>query len=271
MSEPVLSKIRIYPIKSLDPIELMETEVGTFSLRHDREFAMVAADGRYVNGKRTGRVNQLKAEFELQDDRVRFVEREREDTGVIRDFDLREGNEELTRYLGEFFDSEVQLVRKQRGEMMDMPQVASVSIISTATLESLHEDMPEYSMDELRLRFRANLEIGGVEPHWEDRLFAHLDEGVQFTLGDVNMIGISPRARCSVPPRDPYTGETDRTFAKRMMASRSKHLPSDSTLTEHGNFYHLTVNTYVPESEVGKTVRVGDKVGISGPVKLEAQ
>ncbi len=267
MNDPVLSLIRIHPIKSLDPVELTEAEIGAYSLRHDREFAMVASDGQYVNGKRTGRVNQLKAEFDLPAGRVKLADRD--NAHDVHEFALREANGDLTKHLSGFFDLDVQFVREQHGEMMDMPRVASVSIISTATLESLHADMPEYSMDELRLRFRANLEIGGVEPHWEDCLFASPGEGVAFTLGDANMIGIGPRARCNVPPRDPYSGETDKTFAKKMMASRSKNLPIGSTLTEHGNFYHLTVNTYVPQSETGKLIRLGDKIEISPtPIRL---
>lgn len=269
MNDPELSRIRIYPIKSLDPVELTEAEIGTFSLRHDREFAMVVSDGQYVNGKRTGRVNQLKAEFDLPAGRVKLADRDNADD--VHEFALREANADLTKHLSRFFDLDVQFVRQQHGEMMDMPRVASVTIISTATLESLQADMPEYSIDELRLRFRANLEIGGVEPHWEDCLFASPGKGVAFTLGDVNMIGISPRARCNVPPRNPWSGETDKSFAKKMMASRSKHLPIGSTLAEHRNVYHLTVNTYVSESEVGKTIRHGDKINISGLVRLERQ
>ena len=62
-NKPFLSKIRLYPVKSLDPIEVTEAEVGIRSLLYDREFAMVTKDWRYVNGKRTGRVNELKTEF----------------------------------------------------------------------------------------------------------------------------------------------------------------------------------------------------------------
>ena len=65
MGNPTLARIRIYPVKSLDPVELNEVEIGTFSLRYDREFAMLSEDGGFVNGKRTGKVNQLKANFDL--------------------------------------------------------------------------------------------------------------------------------------------------------------------------------------------------------------
>lgn len=51
-----LTGIRIYPVKSLDPVELKEAEVGLYSLRYDREFAMLTPDGKFMNGKRSGRV-----------------------------------------------------------------------------------------------------------------------------------------------------------------------------------------------------------------------
>ena len=57
--QPTVSNIRIYPIKSLDPVEQQEVLIGIHSLKNDRIFAIVGEDGRLVNGKRTGRVNQL--------------------------------------------------------------------------------------------------------------------------------------------------------------------------------------------------------------------
>lgn len=268
MNTPTLSRIRIYPIKSLDPVDLTNAEIGVYSLRHDREFAMLASDGRYVNGKRTGRVNQLRAEYDLFANRVSLSDRE--SINEASTFELSTNDASLKSYLSDFFELDIDVVHQEHGEMMDMPQIASVSIVSKATLESLNADMPEYSLDELRLRFRANLEIDGVSPYWEDRLFAAPGESVGFTLGDVQMIGISPRARCNVPPRNPFTGETDRTFAKRVMASRSKNLPTDSTLEQHGNFYHLAVNTYIFKSESRKSVRIGDQIVIGNSVGLAA-
>ena len=91
---------------------------------------------------------------------------------------------------------------------------------------------------------------------------------MRFQIGEVEMIGISPRARCNVPPRDPFTGETDKSFVKNVIKSRKESLPKDSRLPKFGNFYHLTVNTYLPESEKGKILKVGDQVQLIEPVEL---
>jgi hypothetical protein len=84
------------------------------------------------------------------------------------------------------------------------------------------------------------------------------------------MIGISPRARCNVPPRNPLTGETNKSFVRNVIQSRSKSLPEGALLPKFGNFYHLTVNTYIPESEKEKILRVGDQVQLIEPVDLSS-
>ena len=96
-----LSKIRIYPIKSLDFVELDEAQTGTHSLPHDREFALFSADGRYVNGKRTGRVNQLHAQYDLENYSLSLGER---GDAKRETFELREGNPKLNEYLSDFFE-----------------------------------------------------------------------------------------------------------------------------------------------------------------------
>jgi uncharacterized protein YcbX len=88
-------------------------------------------------------------------------------------------------------------------------------------------------------------------------------------LGDVEMIGVSPRARCNVPPRDPLTGITDKTFVKRMIKSRENTLPKNSHLPDYGSLYHLSIDTYIPESQKGKFLRVGDELKIIEPISLE--
>ncbi|MEO0338850.1 MAG: hypothetical protein AAF242_06525 [Bacteroidota bacterium] len=84
---------------------------------------------------------------------------------------------------------------------------------------------------------------------------------MRFRIGEVEMIGVSPRARCNVPPQDPLTGELDRSFVRQMVESRNNSLPENSTILDFGRTtYFLTVNVYVPETELGKKIKVGDTV-----------
>ncbi|MBL7846244.1 MAG: MOSC N-terminal beta barrel domain-containing protein [Cyclobacteriaceae bacterium] len=262
-----ISRIRIYPIKSLDPVELQEAEVGTHSLRYDREFAMLAPDGRFMNGKRSGRVNELKAVYDIPNYRVTFSDRL---GGPETSFHLQNEQTGVEQYLSNFFGEPVSLVHNTEGQLMDIPTASSVTILSEATLQSLHKEFSDRSLEDVRLRFRATIELGGVEPYWEEKLVGEPGIGMRLTMGDVEMIGVSPRARCNVPPRDPLTGVTDKTFVRRMMKHREKTLPEGSHLAAYGSLYHLTINTYIPVTQKGKWLRVGDEVRILEPVRLES-
>jgi len=44
MENPHITKIRVYPVKSLDPVAVEEVQTSTFSLQYDRDFAMIATD-----------------------------------------------------------------------------------------------------------------------------------------------------------------------------------------------------------------------------------
>lgn len=257
MQNPHVAFIQIFPIKALDPVILQEAKVAPHALEFDRRFAMLAEDGRYVNGKRTGKVNALKAEFDLEN---RVLSLGLRKGGSREKFELRGGNPALEAYLSDFFGMKIAFLERERGELMDMPEVAGLTVLSTNSLESLRRDMPRHSLEDLRLRFRSTIELDGVPAYWEDQLFGAPGTEVRFRLGEVEAVGLSPRARCTVPPRNPQTGDSENNFAKLMTLSRQEHLPEGSALPEYGHFYHLAVNVRIPESEIGKTIRVGDPI-----------
>lgn len=265
--KPVVSRIRIYPIKSLDPVELQQSEVGIHSLRYDREFAMLTRDGHFMNGKRSSRVNKLKALFDLPNYKVTFSDRS---SASANTFDLQNEKAEAEKYLSIFFDEPISLVQNKLGQLMDIPTVSSVTILSEASLQSLHQELADRPLEDIRLRFRATLELSGVPPYWEENLVGEPGYGMNLTIGNVQMIGVSPRARCNVPPRHPLTGINDKTFVKRMMKQREKTLPEGSHIPAFGSLYHLSINTHIPESQNGKWLHVGDEVKIIEPVRLKS-
>lgn len=267
MAQAQISKLRIYPIKSLRHVEVSSATVGVRSLQNDRRFAIVDADGRYINGKRTGQVNLLQADYDLPNGLVHLAHKEAPED--ISTFELREGNTELDEYLSAFFDIRTQLVENTSGAFMDMPGTSSVTIVSEATYRSLQKDLWQHSLENLRRRFRTNIELSGIPAYGEEQLYQAPDTGMRFRIGEVEMLGISPRARCNVPPQDPNTGDMDYYFMKQMIQSRQATMPTDSTLLQYGRRpYFLTVNTYLPESELGKQLHIGDTVEIIGPVDL---
>lgn len=126
-------------------------------------------------------------------------------------------------------------------------------------LSSSDQWPPPLSADDLRLRFRATIEINGVPAFWEDQLFGPDDRStIRFTIGDVHFEGSNPCARCPVPPRDPRTGETLDGFQKRFAQLREATLPPWSPQERFDHYYRLSTNTRVPSSESNKLLRVND-------------
>ena len=63
---PYLSRITIYPVKSLEGYDVDEaTVLPGGALDYDRRFAIRDAAGKWVNGKRTDDVHRLRSSFDL--------------------------------------------------------------------------------------------------------------------------------------------------------------------------------------------------------------
>jgi len=266
MSNPTISKLRIYPIKSLGHIDLSEVNIGTFSLENDRIFAMLDEDGTVINGKRDSRVNLLHTEYDLSAGSVILSKK---DGAEKREFELRIDNPELNSYLSDFFDVKLKLIKNIEGQLMDTPKASSLTLISQSTLETLQKDFDKYELENIRMRFRSNIELSGVDTYWEEALYQEPGYGIRFRVGDVTMIGISPTARCSVPTQHPITGEIDKSFVKQIIASRRKDEYALAKILMYGKApYFLAINVFVPESETGKSIRVGEALEIIAPVQL---
>jgi uncharacterized protein YcbX len=158
-------------------------------------------------------------------------------------------------------------VRHSRNGFPDDAIANGPTIISTATLRTICEWFPELTLCEVRRRFRTTLEIDAeaegetLPSFWEDRLFGPANTyAVRFRIGEVNFEGSNPCARCSVPPRDSYTGRDIAGFQKRFSDLRRDTLPAWATAAHFDHFYRLAVNTCVALSESGKTMRVGDRL-----------
>ena len=238
---------------------MQSVEVGVRSLLHDREFAMLAADGRFVNGKRTGRVSQLKASYDMAEYRVNFSERgSDEEVG----FHLINEKDKIEAWLSNFFNLNISFLHNKEGRLLDIPDTSCVTILSTGTLEYLSQNIKGHTVDDLRLRFRASLEISGTPAFWEEKLADRTGKPVQYRVGDVHISGVQLRARCNVPPQDPFTGELDKNFVKKMISARDKSVPEWSMVRELHSLYYLSVDCFIPDSEKGKVINIGDEVEI---------
>jgi uncharacterized protein YcbX len=139
------------------------------------------------------------------------------------------------------------------------------TIVSEATLHEVSRWFAPMSFEEAAARFRANIEIGGTAPFWEDRLFGSADETRHFTIGDVGFYGINPCQRCVVPARDPASGEVWNGFQKQFSDRRKASLPAWSNATRFPDYYRLSVNTRPDRSSTGTKIHIGDPVTLAPP------
>lgn len=272
---PYLAKILLYPIKSLDGVEVETATVlesgalkcdGLLSetLRDrlgwgDREFAIFDTQGRFVNGKRHPKIHLLRSEFFLES---RTISLRIPGSNSPQVFHLDEERQRLEATLSDFFEFTVTLRQNSQLGFPDDPDSPGPTVISTATLTEVASWYPGLSADELRRRMRANIEIGDVPAFWEDRLFTENGDTVSFKVGDVRFFGVYPCQRCVVPTRDSYLGEAYPNFAKIFANQRQKTLPNWVATSGFKTFYSLSVNTRLPASEAGKTLQVGHEIEI---------
>ena len=255
---PHLARIRVYPIKSLDPVELHETvTLRGGGLAHDREYCLQDREGIILNGKRLGAdMISIRSEFHFGLGEV--VLRTDAESSHFR---INQDQAKLEKWFSERLGQPVTLSHNPVSGFPDDDQASGPTLVSTATLEETATWFPGMTPEEVRRRFRPNLEIGGVPAFWEDRLFKGNGEIVAFRIGETTIEGIKPCARCTVPPRDSMTGEIgDGSFAKLFAERRAETLPEWADRRCFDHFYRLTTNTKIPESEAGKILQVGDSV-----------
>jgi hypothetical protein len=255
-----LSKILIFPLKSLDPIALNEVEISAGgALKGDREFAMFDKNGKYINAKRNAKIHLIRANYDLGDRLVHLHIQDRDDVAT---FHLDCDRNLLTNWLSEFFDQPVELRQNINNGFPDDPDAWGATVISEATLATVQSwyKTPELSLEQMRRRFRTNLEITDTEPFWEDQLFAKSGELVPFKIGDVQFLGTNPCQRCPVPTRDPFSGEVYPEFQKMFTRQREATLPAEIERSRFNHFYRLALNTRIPLTEAGKILKLGDNL-----------
>ncbi len=262
---PRLANIRLHPIKALDPVSVTEASVGpNGGLELDRAWALYASDGKWINAKRTAAIHLIRAAYasdlasvtlsvsgDLHDRRA-----DRRNIAPIT-LDFPRDTQRAAEWFSAYFEQPV-IVRYSREGFPDEGLAPGPTIISTASLEAVCKWFPGLTIDEVRRRFRATLEINEVPAFWEDQLFGpNANYAVRFRIGEVAFEGSHPCARCPVPARDPHTGAEIAGFQKRFSDLRRAQLPPWSPVERFDHFYRLSTNTRVASTEAGKLLQVG--------------
>jgi uncharacterized protein YcbX len=251
---PVLCEIRVYPIKSLDPVTVEEARiVAGGGLEYDRSWAMVDRAGGFITGKRNAAVHRLRTGYDLANRTVAFS------SGPA--FRLVEDAGPLAAWLSDYFAEAVEIQYNPCGGFPDDTAAPGPTILSANTLEAVSSWFG-LTTESVRRRFRANLELEGIPAFWEDQLYGRAGEVVRFQIGNIRFEGINPCQRCVVPSRDPDSGCASELFQKRFADQRRQTLPAWAEVSRFDHYYRLAVNTRIPGSEIGKVLRVGDVVRI---------
>lgn len=254
---PYLARLYIYPIKSLDGVAVDQAKVlPSGALAHDREFAIVDQDGKFVNGKRTAKVHRVRSSFDLPNRLVTLGLEGSES----REFHLEGDRAKLESWLSDYFEMSVQLIQNTDVGFPDDLVSPGPTLISTATLATIATWFPNTTLAEVRQRFRSNLEIEDAPAFWEDQLFSNSGEPVPFTVGAVSFLGINPCQRCVVITRHPQTGEPYPNFQKTFVAERKASLPKEVATSRFNHFYRLAVNTRLAPDSPDNVIQVGDVV-----------
>jgi uncharacterized protein YcbX len=260
---PRLAHITLYPIKSLDGVEVPAAAVlPAGPLENDRRFAIFDRDGQIINGKRTAAIHRIRAAYTGD---LSAVELSMAGSGLPgARFDLVGDRSPLADWLSRALATTCTIRENAQTAFPDDAQSPGPTIVSTGTLAEVARWF-DLSADEVRRRFRPNLQIDASEPFWEDRLFGpSRQRPVRFSIGDVALYGVNPCERCVVPTRGSTTGEVLATFAKRFAELREGRLPAWTSRAAFDHFYRLAVNTRLaPGASAGMRIGVGDEVLLS--------
>lgn len=252
-----LGRIILFPIKSLDGISVEVAKItGGGILENDRVFAIYDSDNKVVNGKRTARVHELRCEF---DSEIREIRLRQNGESLPTQFQL-DDLVPIQKWLSEFFGFTVFVRRESEKGFPDDREAFGPTIVSEASLRAVQNWFPEISLESVRRRFRANLELVDGEAFCEDELFGAPGELKPFQIGNTKIFGHNPCQRCVVPTRDAETGKAIADFQKKFMQLRKENLPAWANAQRFNHFYRFAVNTSIPPTEAGKQLRIGDEI-----------
>lgn len=261
MFSALVDRIVLYPIKSLDGVEVQQAEVlPSGALKYDRGLAIVDQQGNFMNGKRQPSVHGVRSRFDLSAGTVQLTHAA---TQACFEGYLADDRDNMSRWLSDRFGFEVRVVEDTVGGFPDDSEAPGPTMISTQSLARVASWFPGMETSEARRRFRANIELNVSEPFAEDALFGVKSEFKPIAIGKyITLGGTNPCQRCVVPTRDSETGDVTALFQKTFAERREAELPSYAERSRFNHFYRLAVNTLLLDRVDPGTIQVGDTVQV---------
>jgi len=250
-----VGRLRVYPVKALDGVEVGTASITTGgTLGSDRQYALFGPEGDPINGKRTPLVHELDAEYDLESDVITL-----DDGSGPRQFDLDADRRDAEAWFSAYFGTETTIRSDRELGFVDR-RSAGPSVVSTATLEAVASWFEDLSVESVRRRLRANVEIEGVPAFWEDRFVGA--GAPTFEAGGVTFEGVEPCGRCVVPTRDPDTGEPLPGFRERFVERRRATFPEFADPDAFDHYFALMLVASIPENDRGKAIETGADVTV---------
>jgi uncharacterized protein len=248
-----VDRLEIFPIKSLDGCSVEQATITSGgALEFDRRWALIDAQGNFVNAKRYAQIHTIRSNFDLATLQLDLSAPGMPDACLAID------NPALNDWFSKFFNQPIHIQENTIIGFPDDTNSPGPTIISTASLQEIASWYPHLSVPEIRRRLRTNIEITGVPAFWEDRLFTNNPQ--DFTIGNIPCQGINPCQRCIVPTRNTTTGSIDPGFQKTFGTHRAATLPAEIDRSRFNHFYRAAVNTRLPATAIGKTIQIGDSI-----------
>lgn len=243
---PEIRWLSVYPIKGMNGTPVEQARVlPSGALEFDRRWALVDGRGRFVNGKNRVEVHSIRATYDLARLEV---------TLDGRAHSLTRDGLSIASWFSERLGEAVEWRENADVGFPDDTDSPGPTFISSASAARVGAWFG-LGIEEVRRRFRFNVEFDGVDAFWEDGLY-----GSRFRVGGVDVEAVNPCQRCVVPSRDSVTGAQDAGFQKRFAELRQAEMPQEAQRALFTHYYRLTVNTRIAASEAGKALRVGDSI-----------
>ena len=259
-----VASIHIYPVKSLDGIPVSQaTILASGALYGDRSFAICDEAGEFVNTKRNSGIHFLRLSFDIK---KRIAGLKIQDTEQEFFFHVDRERPGIEDWLSNYFGFPVKLIENLLTGFPHDTAAPGPSIISTETIAEVASWFPRVSVNEMRHRLRANIEIGDVPAFWEDQIFPQGDEIVRFKIGTVIFEGINPGQPCLLSTN--YAAkETYPNFKNILRAKQNEIMPDLVKRGSVNHFSRLIVSMRFSAQAAGKIVHIGDEVQITNVSK----
>ncbi len=273
-----LSKINIFPVKSLDGYSLESAIVEKRGLQYDRRWMITDLDGMFMTMRNNGRMALLKAlvgngiltifEKENPQNQIQIPVFSENTEGVIKTEIWNDHvisnivSKKANDFLSDFLQKKCQLVAMPSSterlvdaqyntgnDIVSFADGYPFLIIGEASLQNLNDRILERQTTDTLLsmrRFRTNFVFSGGAPFEEDTF-------KNFKIGDVDFIGVKPCARCVLPNRDPDSGIKGKEPLDTLMTFRQ-----EGTKILFGQ--NVVWNDKTWQKEMLPEVKVGDRI-----------